>query len=73
MRVRMQQIIHLNRSRYQLRKQVRQAPDDAELREKLEDHTDRLISMIVEELTDQSRDVTSAMSAARRPRFTGGF
>ena len=73
MRVRMQQIIHLNRSRYQLRKQVRQAPEDAELQEKLEDHTDRLINLMVEELTDQSRDVTSAMSAARRPRFAGGY
>lgn len=66
MRVRMSQIIHLNRARRQKLQALKMEPDNTDLRCELQDLEDKLFNDIVEELLELYRDAADAKSAAQR-------
>ncbi|OGU24356.1 MAG: hypothetical protein A2580_09180 [Hydrogenophilales bacterium RIFOXYD1_FULL_62_11] len=66
MRGLMTQAIALNQERKRLRQQLKKTPDDATCRDRLDETTDRLLDMLVQELTHQSRDISAAAARGRR-------
>lgn len=66
MRVRMNQIIQLNRSRRQKLQALRLDPTNAKLIEDLSDLEDKLFNDLVDELMDLNRDVQDAKVTAQR-------
>jgi len=61
----------LRRELHLLRSELAKAPDDAEIKRKLDELQPRLIDLLIEELVDQSRDIDSirAQVASARRRF----
>lgn len=66
MRRGLQQAQHLTRERRRLRRASQKDPDNVALREQLDDCTERLFDLLVEELAFQNQDITRTQSAARR-------
>lgn len=66
MRRGLQQAQHLVRERRRLRRASQKDPNNVALREQLDDCTERLFDLLVEELAFQNQDITRTQSAARR-------
>lgn len=57
---------HLAKERQRLRMACRKDPQNDRLREQLDTCTDRILDLLVEELTHQQRDIVPLQNAARR-------
>lgn len=66
MRRGLQQLQHLIRDRRRLRRDCQKDPQNTELRDQLDTCTERILDLLVEELTFQNQDITRAQSTARR-------
>lgn len=66
MRVRMTQIIQLNRTRRHKRQALKLDPTNAQLIADLDELEDKLFNDVIDELTDLNRDVADAKNAAQR-------
>ncbi len=68
MRIRMNDIIHLNRSRRQMRQALKLNPTNTQLIEEIGEITDKLFNELVEIMIDLNRDVSYAKNTAQRAK-----